>query len=140
LPAVHLAATNGLVDERALVLEGDALDHVGAEEGELKDVAFELLGRPRIPTVRGGAVAELVPAQGEGGRLGVVVAEVYRCAVLHTEVAEQMADAEQRAEFVGGGDGKRAVRRRGDTEGFGGEFAIANEARLCVGEGSAARG
>jgi len=68
--AVHRVGRDA--EQRALAFpgEGDVLDGVAAGEHQLADVPLHLRRRPRIPGVGRVAVADLVAAEGVGGRRG----------------------------------------------------------------------
>ncbi len=104
-------AVGGIVGTRR-----DEFDGVGAEDGQVADVAFPHGDAPAVVGVGLGAVAQLMAAQRILGR----GAEIERAGqsngiATHLECAQQAADAEQHAALVVAGDldpGRAAVVER----------------------------
>ena len=70
--AVHHRTRYRHVRTFAVVLERDALNAVRAEQGQFADVLFELLFVPAVVAVGRVPIAELMAANGQGGRGGEV--------------------------------------------------------------------
>ncbi len=101
------------------------LDGVGAEDGEVADVAFPHRDAPGVVGIGLGAVAQLMAAQGVFGRgLNIERAGEGDRIAAHFEGAQQAADAEEDAAFVVADDldaGRAAVVEGAQAIAFGGQ-------------------
>ena len=104
-PDVHLAPGHAHEGAGGVVLEGDVLDAVGAEQGELADVLIELLLVPGVPAIGAVPISELVAADrvGRGGRQARPLVEGRRPPG-HLQRPQELADPEQDAPRVGPDD------------------------------------
>src|SRR5436190_17178935 len=111
----------------AQVLKGDTFDDVDAEERQLADVLLELRGVPRVVRVGLRAIAELMAADGIGGRGGEIEGRVEpEIAARPVQLAQEAAGTEERAAWVGAGNPdhrRRAVVLHGEAEALGPGFA-----------------
>ncbi len=119
--AIHLTARDLHQRIFAVVLKGNVLDGVDAEEDEVADVLIVLSDGPGIPGIRGGAIADLVSSQAilrrgpqvdAGGDLEFPLREVG----MPQQVSDAVHRAADRRGFDGdalrfGGDEMEALRR-----------------------------